>query len=74
MDAEKRVQKLIHLVLLWGVWTSGTLMAAGLAISLGSGNGAVGERVMLGGILLLIFTPVLRLLMLCFGYARAGGA
>ncbi len=73
MNSEQQVKKLIHLVLLWSVWTSGTIMFLGLlSSSLFSFNPAIGLDITLAGILLLVLTPVLRLVMLIYGYAKAG--
>lgn len=61
---EGRLDGLIARLLRWGVYASGALLVAGLAL------GSAG--MVRAGIAVLVATPVLRVLVLTAGYARAG--
>lgn len=69
VSGETRLRASIHHLLLGGVLASALLMAAGLLVS--PWARPLGMASMRAGILLLILTPVLRVVRLAAGYGRA---
>ncbi len=70
MSNEKKVQALISKTLYYGVWASAAVLLAGLAVA--RFNPALGDRILIAGLLLLLLTPIARVIMLAAGYLRAG--
>lgn len=62
-EREKDIQKLVQKTLFYGVVLSAALLIAGLIFS---------RLMIVYGLLLLLITPVIRVIMLVRGYARSG--
>jgi uncharacterized membrane protein len=71
--SEKHVRELIRDTLLLGVSVSAVLLTAGFALFLAGGFFLkYGTALLWAGLCLLLLTPPIRVIMLVYGYTRAG--
>ena len=71
--SEKQVQKSIQKILFWGVLLSAGLLITGLTLSLAKTNlSAAGNFLIFSGLMVLLITPVMRVIILVYGYLRLG--
>ena len=70
-EADERLERLIGHVLRAGVFTSASILTAGLLLSLAFPSLPAGQRVIRAGLLVLIATPVSRVVASVVQYTRS---